>query len=228
MDYTPVSRSLTFNAAVTHQMVKVPILDDHIVEHSEVINLTLVSTDSAVILNPSTNTITIEDRDSELLYVDHSIYPSMSAMYITFTTSVITIGFNKTAYSVSEDAGNVSITLSVQIGALDRDVVVTLLNINDTPMCKFLKELKSTIAASMILHSLISLAGEEYTSVSSNVIFNANSLTQTVNIPIFDNEIVAGSTMFSVSLTSADPAAILNPASADITIEDDDSEKPQI
>ena len=32
--------------------------------------------------------------------------------------------------------------------------------------------------------------------------------------------------MFSVSLTSADPAAILNPASADITIEDDDSEKP--
>ena len=34
--------------------------------------------------------------------------------------------------------------------------------------------------------------------------------------------------MFSVSLTSADPAAILNPASADITIEDEDSKKPQI
>ena len=32
--------------------------------------------------------------------------------------------------------------------------------------------------------------------------------------------------MLSVSLTSADPAAILNPTSADITIEDDDSEKP--
>ena len=31
--------------------------------------------------------------------------------------------------------------------------------------------------------------------------------------------------MFSVSVTSADPAAILNPLSADITIEDDDSEK---
>ena len=34
--------------------------------------------------------------------------------------------------------------------------------------------------------------------------------------------------MFSVSLTSADPAVILNPASADITIEDEDSEKPRI
>ena len=80
----------------------------------------------------------------------------------------------------------------------------------------------------LILHFVISSAGEEYTSVSTNVIFNASTPTQTVNIPILDNEIVAGSTMFSVSLTSADPAAILNPASADITIEDDDSEKPQI
>ena len=69
MDYTHVSRSLTFNAAVTTQMVEVLIIDDHIVEHSEIINLTLVSTDSAVILNPSTSTITIEDMDSKLLYV---------------------------------------------------------------------------------------------------------------------------------------------------------------
>ena len=76
----------------------------------------------------------------------------------------------------------------------------------------------------LILHSLISSAGEEYTPVSTIVVFNATTPTQTVNISILDNEIVAVSTMFRVSLTSADPAAILNPASADITIEDDDSE----
>ena len=67
-------------------------------------------------------------------------------------------------------------------------------------------------------------SGEEYTPVSTNITFNASTPTQTVNIPILDNEVVADSTTFSVSLTSADPAAILNPASADITIEDDDSE----
>ena len=55
----------------------------------------------------------------------------------TFTTSVVTIGFNKTAYSVSEDASSVSITVSVQMGALDRDVVVTLSTVNGTAMCKF-------------------------------------------------------------------------------------------
>ena len=65
IDYTPVSRSLIFNAAVTTQVVEVPIVDDHIVEQSEIINLTLVSTDPAVILNPSTTTVTIKDVDSK-------------------------------------------------------------------------------------------------------------------------------------------------------------------
>ena len=138
MDYTHVSRSLTFNAAVTTQMVEVPITDDHIVEQSEIINLTLVSTDSAVILNPSTSIITIEDMDSKLRTVCTSLYicNSMCNLF-TLTTSVVTIGFNKTAYSVSEDAGSVSITLSVQIRALDRDVIVTLSSMNGTAMCKF-------------------------------------------------------------------------------------------
>ena len=66
MDYTPVFRNLTFNEILTTQVVEVPIIDDHIVEQSEIINLTMVSTDSAVILNPSTSTITIEDVDSKL------------------------------------------------------------------------------------------------------------------------------------------------------------------
>ena len=60
-----MSRSLIFNAVVTTQVVEVPIVDDHIVEHSEIINLTLVSTDPAVILNPSTTTVTIKDVDSK-------------------------------------------------------------------------------------------------------------------------------------------------------------------
>ena len=92
--------------------------------------------------------------------------------------------------------------------------------------CVSFETTEFTMAANMlILHSLISSAGEEYKHIFTNVTFNASTPTDTVNIPILDNEIVAGSTMFGVSLTSADPAAILNPASADITIEDDDSEE---
>ena len=72
---------MTFNAAVTTQVVDLYIIDDDIVEQSEIINLVLRSTDSAVILNPSTSTITIEDVESKLLYV--YIYSSaIAAIYI--------------------------------------------------------------------------------------------------------------------------------------------------
>ena len=69
MDYTAVSRNLTFNATVSTQMVIIPILDDFIVEHSETFTLALTSTDPAVILNPSSSNVTIEDLDSKLLQV---------------------------------------------------------------------------------------------------------------------------------------------------------------
>ena len=56
-------------------------------------------------------------------------------------TSVVTIGFNRTAYYVSEDAGSVTVTLSVQTGTLDCDVIVTLSTINGTAMRESLKPL---------------------------------------------------------------------------------------
>ena len=52
---------------------------------------------------------------------------------------MVTIGLNRTVYSVSEDAGSVTVTLSVQNGTLDRDVIVTLSTINGTAMCEYLK-----------------------------------------------------------------------------------------
>ena len=74
--------------------------------------------------------------------------------FILFTTSVVTIGVNKTAYSANEDASSVSITLSVQIGALDRDVVVTLSSINGTAKCKFCNDRNPLLQLVCILSSL--------------------------------------------------------------------------
>ena len=52
---------------------------------------------------------------------------------------MVTIGFNKTAYFVSEDAGSVSViaTLFAETETLDRDVIVTLSTISGTAMCEF-------------------------------------------------------------------------------------------
>ena len=59
----------------------------------------------------------------------------------TFTTSVVTIGFSRTAYTVSEDVASVSVTVSVQTGTLERDIIVTLSTINGSALCESLKPL---------------------------------------------------------------------------------------
>ena len=71
---------------------------------------------------------------------------------------------------------------------------------------------------------LTSPAGIEYIHVSTDVTLNASISTQMVTIPIVDNTIVADSTSFNVILTTTDPAVLLNPTTADVTIEDEDSE----
>ena len=53
-------------------MVTVYILNDSVVEDTEFFNLALISEDSAVMLNPATARINIEDMDSKL--TDGSAY----------------------------------------------------------------------------------------------------------------------------------------------------------
>ena len=47
------------------------------------------------------------------------------------STSVVRIGFNET-YSVHEDVGDISIVVLVLMNSLARDVVITLLTLDDT------------------------------------------------------------------------------------------------
>ena len=61
-----------------------------------------------------------------------------------------------------------------------------------------------------------------YTFTSDNLTFNATMSSQTVTIPIREDTIVESSETIIVTLTSADPATILNPPSATVTIEDND------
>ena len=64
----------------------------------------------------------------------------------------------------------------------------------------------------------------QYTHISTNVTLNASISTQTVTIPILNNGVVAESVLFSVVLTSADPAVMFYSETADVVIEDDDCE----
>ena len=62
----------------------------------------------------------------------------------------------------------------------------------------------------------------DYRVTSSDLAINAATSSQTVTIPILDDSTVEGSETIVITLTSTDPATILNPRSASVTIEDND------
>ena len=64
-DYTSVSMDLTFNSGTTNQTVMIPIVGDNVVESTESFTVSLTTGDSAVTLNPSTTTVTIQDDDGD-------------------------------------------------------------------------------------------------------------------------------------------------------------------
>ena len=64
-DYTSVSMDLTFNSGTTARTVMIPIVGDNMVESTESFTVSLTSADSAVTLNPSTTTITIQNDDDD-------------------------------------------------------------------------------------------------------------------------------------------------------------------
>ena len=74
----------------------------------------------------------------------------------------------------------------------------------------------------MLLSHSSSLATLDYSFTSSEVTFSATTSSQVVTIPILEDTILESSETINVTLMSVDPAAILNPASAVITIEDND------
>ena len=71
-------------------------------------------------------------------------------------------------------------------------------------------------------HFLIHAATMDYMVTRSDLTFNASTSSQTVTIPILEDDTVEDFETIVVTLTTADPAAILNPSSASITIEDND------
>ena len=67
-DYIPVTADLTFNStnAAIPQTVTIPILDDLLLEDSEIFNVTLTGNNSNVIFLPELATVTIQDVESKL------------------------------------------------------------------------------------------------------------------------------------------------------------------
>ena len=180
-DYTAVSQTVSFaNGDTASKTVDISISDDTTVEANETVNLALTSpTGGATLGSPSTAVLTITDND---------VAPAG------------TIQFSAATYSVGENAGTATVTVT-RTGGSSGAVSVTFATSNGT-----------------------ATAPGDYTAVSQTVSFaNGDTASKTVNIPISDDTTVEANETVNLALTSPTGGATLgSPSTAVLTITDND------
>jgi uncharacterized repeat protein (TIGR01451 family) len=179
LDYTAVAGTATFTSPTDNtKTVSIPLRKDDIAEGAETFRFTLAEpTLGATLGTPSAATITINDIDRGGVVV-----------------------LDPAAYTVSESAGNVSVTLRRAGGsAANASVLVT--TVNGT-----------------------AIDGKDFGGVDQTVVFGPGQTTKTVTVPILQNLLPDGDRTFSVRLGSAGGGATIGtPSTASVKIQDDDS-----
>ena len=176
-DYTATSETLTFNPGVTGQTISVPIINDTAVEGNEAFTVTLSGPVNATLGATATHTYTINDDDN-----------------------FGTIQFSSATYSVNENGGSATITVT-RTGGSSGAVGVSYATSNGT-----------------------ATAGSDYTSTSGTLSWaNGDTSSKTFSIPILDDSAYEGNETVNLTLSSPTGEATLgSPSTAVLTIVDND------
>src|SRR5262249_27941984 len=152
------SGTLTFADGETSKTFTVPISDDNLVEINETFNLALSNpTGGAALGNPATASVTIVDND---------------------TPQPGTLQFSAAAYSVSENQGTATITVT-RTGGSNVPVSVNYATSDGTA------------------------TGADYTASSGTLSFGIGETSKTFTVPITDDTLVEGNE--TINLTLAGP-----------------------
>ena len=175
-DYSEVIRTLTFNADTQTVTVNVMIENDGLAEGEETFEVELsgerVSSGSGVA------TVTITDDDAV----------------------GVEIGFSPDEYIVDEDAGSITLTVSVLVGTI---------------------EVGDSVRLSVRTIDGTAVAGEDYTATTATLTFTSSMTEATVTVFITDDTVVEGDEFFDVKLSGDRVSSVLSVAR--VTIEDDDA-----
>ena len=179
-DYTAASGTLTFADGETSKTFTVPIIDDTLVEGNETVNLTLSSpTGGATLGTQATATLTIVDDD---------------------VAPAATLQFSTAAFSVNENGGTATITVT-RTGGSNVPVSVNYATSNGT-----------------------ATAGSDYTATSGTLNFGVGETSKTFTVPIIDDALVEGNETVNLTLSNPTGGATLgSQATATLTIISDDT-----
>jgi sugar lactone lactonase YvrE len=176
-DYTSTSGTLTFGDGITSQTFSVPVLDDLLAEGNETVNLALSNpTGGATLGTPNTAVLTITN------------VPKPGSLQ-----------FSSATYSVAENGGSATITVTRTNGS-EGSVSVNYATSNGT-----------------------ATAGSDYTSTSGTLTFGDGITSQTFSIPISDDLIDENDETVNLALSNPTGGVTLGtPNTAVLTIVDND------
>ncbi len=185
LDYTATAGVLTFSAGQASRTISIPILNDTLVEPDETFTFTLSDPTGGATLGsppaaPVTATVTIKSEDAGGL-----------------------VKFSAGAYSITEGAGNLSITV-VRTGGTASDVTVDYTMAGGT-----------------------ATAGADFQPPAATVgtlTFAAKQTSASIVVPILQDLLAEGNETFTVTLGNPQGGAALGaPAVATVTIVDDEA-----
>jgi hypothetical protein len=177
-DYGGVSGTLTFGAGVLSQTFTVPVLNNTIVDGKRTVNLALSAPGGGAQLG------------------------SRAAAVITIVDDDIAgqVQFSAAAYSVKENAGSATITVTRSGGAA------------------------SAVSVDYATNDASAVAGTDYSATSGTLTFGAGVKSQTISVPILDNASVQGNRSLLLTLSNPGGGAKLGPqVKATLTIVDDET-----
>ena len=119
---------------------------------------------------------------------------------VTIEDNDIAIGFESLTYRVGEDSGTVELTVSVISGVLMETITLNYKTMDGS-----------------------AIAGEDYTSTMSTVTLSPMTPSVTFTVPITDDDTDEPDQMFTVVLSGAPADITLDPATATVTIIDNDA-----
>ena len=174
-DYTALSSSLTLSSDMSRATFMVSIIDDVLFETDELFRVSLSGAPVRVALNLSSAEITIENDDT------------------------VELGFESAVYSVSEGAGEVTVSVRVVSGVLGDDLTLNY----------------ATVAGTAV-------SGEDYDSSSGMLTLSPGATEMTFTVSIIEDALFETDEKFSVVLSGVPSGVILTVDTAEVTIEDDD------
>ncbi len=173
-DYISTNGTLTFPPGSRAQTFTITTIYDGIFEADETVNLSLQNAVNVSLGSPGRATLTILDND-------------------------LMVGFDSWSYSVDEDGGSATITVTLN-GAASETVSVDYTTADNT-----------------------AIAGSDYTAAGGTLQFNPGQTVRTFSVPITNDALNEFDEMIDLTLSNPVNAALSSFDTAELTILDDDT-----